>query len=156
MWRFTGYNRTEYANAIRDLLALEIDSRSVLIDEDPGVGGFDNTAGALSVSPVLVERYLAAARRVSRMAVGDLTVVPVFDTYKLPKMLKQDDRMSEDLPFASRGGVAVRHRFLVDGEYIVKMRLHIQLYNYILGLGRPHPLGGASGRRACQAVHHGW
>ena len=133
-------NRSEYANAIRDLLDLEIDNRSVLIDEDPGVSGFDNTAGALSVSPVLVERYLAAARSVSRMAVGDLKVVPVFDTYTLPKMLKQDDRMSEDLPFASHGGVAIRHRFLVDGEYIVKVRLHSQLYNYLLGLGRPHPL----------------
>lgn len=133
-------NRSEYANAIRDLLDLEIDDRSVLIDEDPGVTGFDNTAGALSVSPVLVERYLTAARRISRMAVGDLNVVPVFDTYTLPKMLKQDDRMSEDLPFASQGGVAVRHRFLVDGEYVVKVRLHSQLYNYLIGIGRPHLL----------------
>jgi Protein of unknown function (DUF1592)/Protein of unknown function (DUF1588)/Protein of unknown function (DUF1585)/Protein of unknown function (DUF1587)/Protein of unknown function (DUF1595)/Planctomycete cytochrome C len=133
-------NRSEYANAIRDLLDLEIDDQSVLIDEDPGVTGFDNTAGALSVSPVLVERYLAAARRVSRMAVGDLKVAPVFDTYTLPKMLKQDDRMSEDLPFASKGGVAIRHRFLVDGEYVLKARLHSQLYNYLLGLGRPHQL----------------
>jgi hypothetical protein len=133
-------NRSEYANAIRDLLDLEIDERSVLIDEDPGVTGFDNTAGALSVSPVLVERYLAAARRVSRMAVGDLKVVPVFDTYTLPKMLKQDDRMSEDLPFGSKGGVAIRHRFVVDGEYVLKARLHSQLYNYLLGLGRPHQL----------------
>jgi hypothetical protein len=133
-------NRSEYANAVRDLLDLEIDDRSVLIDEDPGVTGFDNTAGALSVSPVLVERYLAAARRVSRMAVGDLKVAPVFDTYTLPKMLKQDERMSEDLPFASKGGVAIRHRFLVDGEYVLKARLHSQLYNYLLGLGRPHQL----------------
>jgi hypothetical protein len=133
-------NRSEYANAIRDLLDLEIDDRSVLIDEDPGVTGFDNTAGALSVSPVLVERYLAAARRVSRMAVGDMKVTPVFDTYTLPKMLKQDDRMSEDLPFASKGGVAIRHRFLVDGEYVLKARLHSQLYNYLIGLGRPHQL----------------
>ena len=133
-------NRSEYANAVRDLLDLEIDDRSVLIDEDPGVTGFDNTAGALSVSPVLVERYLAAARRVSRMAVGDLKVAPVFDTYTLPKMLKQDDRMSEDLPFASKGGVAIRHRFLVDGEYVLKARLHSQLYNYLIGLGRPHQL----------------
>jgi hypothetical protein len=120
-------NRSEYANAVRDLLDLEIDDQSVLIDEDPGVTGFDNTAGALSVSPVLVER-------------GHLKVAPVFDTYTLPKMLKQDDRMSEDLPFASKGGVAIRHRFLVDGEYVLKARLHSQLYNYLLGLGRPHQL----------------
>jgi len=133
-------NRTEYANAIRDLLALEIDRRTILIGEDPGESGFDNTAAALSMSPLLIERYLTAARRVSRLAVGDPVLVPVFDTYKIPKLLVQDDRVSEDLPFASRGGVAVQHRFPVDGEYRVKIRLQSQLYQYILGLGRPHPL----------------
>ena len=133
-------NRSEYANAIRDLLAIEIDSRSILIDEDPGESGFDNTAAALSMSPLLIERYLSAARRVSRLAVGDPTVVPVFDTYNVPKMLVQDGRVSEDLPFASRGGIAIRHRFPLDGEYVIKIRLHSQLYQYILGLGRPHPL----------------
>ena len=133
-------NRTEYANAIRDLLALDIDRRSILIDEDPGESGFDNTAAALSMSPLLVERYLSAARRISRLAVGDPTLVPVFDTYTVPKMLGQDDRVSEDLPFASRGGVAIRHRFPLDGDYVIKIRLQSQLYQYILGLGRPHPL----------------
>ena len=133
-------NRTEYANTIRDLLALEIDSRSILVDEDPSASGFDNTAGGLSVSPTLVERYISTARKVSRMAVGDPTVVPVFDTYKIPKLLVQDGRTSEDLPFVSRGGIAVRHRFPVDGEYVVKVRLQSQLYQYILGLGLPHPL----------------
>lgn len=133
-------NRTEYANAIRDLLALDIDRRSILIDEDPGKSGFDNTAAALSMSPLLVERYISAARRVSRLAIGDPTVVPVFDTYKVPKMLVQDDRVSEDLPFASRGGIAIRHRFPLDGEYVIKIRLQSQLYQYLLGLGRPHPL----------------
>ena len=133
-------NRLEYVNAIRDLVAVEIDSRRVLIDEDPGENGFDNTAGALSVSPALVERYISTAREISRLAVGDPTVDPVFETYKVPKMLVQDDRTSDDLPFASRGGVAIRHRFAVDGEYVVKIRLQSQLYQYILGLGRPHPL----------------
>jgi mono/diheme cytochrome c family protein len=133
-------NRTEYANAIRDLLALEIDPRSVLTDEDPGESGFDNTAGALPVSTLLVEKYLLAARRVSRLAVGDPTTAAAFDTYTISKMLVQDDRTSEDLPFASRGGIAVRHRFVVDGEYVVKIRLTVQLYDYIQGLGRPHPL----------------
>jgi mono/diheme cytochrome c family protein len=133
-------NRGEYANAIRDLLALEIDSRSVLVDEDPAETGFDNTAGSLSVSPVLVERYISAARKVSRLAVGDPSAIALFDTYRVPKMMDQDDRLSEDLPFASRGGIAIRHRFPVDGEYVVKIRLQSQLYQYILGLGRPHPL----------------
>ena len=133
-------NRGEYANAIRDLLALEIDSRSILVDEDPAETGFDNTAGSLSVSPVLVERYISAARKVSRLAIGDSPAAALFDTYRVAKMMNQDERLSEDLPFASRGGIAVRHRFPVDGEYIVKIRLHSQLYQYILGLGRPHPL----------------
>lgn len=133
-------NRTEYVNAIRDLLALEIDSNSILIDEVPGETGFDNTAGALSVTPVLVERYLSAARKISRLAVGDPTISPAFDTYRVSKMLNQDGRRGEDLPFGSRGGSAVHHRFPVDGEYVVKIRLQRQVYNHILGLGRPHPL----------------
>src|SRR5206468_1029401 len=97
----------EYANAIRDLLALDIDSRSVLIDEATSDSGFDNTAGALSVSPVLVERYLAAARRISRLAVGDPKGPPAFDTYPVAKLLDQGGRLSEDLPFGSRGGIAI-------------------------------------------------
>jgi cytochrome c5 len=133
-------NRTEYANAIRDLLGLEIDRSTVLTDEDPGESGFDNAAGALPVSPVLVERYLATARRLSRLAIGDPTIPSGFDTYTVSKMLVQDDRISEDLPFGSRGGIAVRHRFPVNGDYVIKIRLQAQLYDYILGLGRSHPL----------------
>ena len=133
-------NRTEYANAIRDLLALEIDSRSVLIDEAASESGFDNTASALSVTPVLVERYLSAARKISRLAVGDPTTPASFELYRVPKMLNQDERTSEEVPFASHGGVAIRHRFPVDAEYVVKIRLQRNVYNHILGLGRPHPL----------------
>ena len=133
-------NRTEYANAIRDLLALEIDSRSILIDEEPGESGFDNVAAELSVSTALVERYMSTARRISRLAVGDPKVLPVFETYTVPKMLVQDGRVSEDLPFGSRGGFAIRHIFPVNGEYVVKVRLLGQLYDYLIGLGRPHPM----------------
>jgi mono/diheme cytochrome c family protein len=133
-------NRTEYANAVRDLLALEIDSRSVLIDESASESGFDNTASGLSISPILVERYLSAARKISRLAVGDASVPPVFDTYRVPKLLDQNVRVGENLPFASRGGIAVRHIFPVDGEYVIKIRLQRQVYNHILGLGRPHPV----------------
>jgi mono/diheme cytochrome c family protein len=133
-------NRTEYANALRDLLALEIDSKSVLIDEDPGENGFDNAAVALSVSPVLVERYISAARKVSRLAVGDTEIPPVFDRYDVPKMLVQDDRVGEDLSFGTRGGIAIHHNFPVDGEYTLKIRLQGQVYNYRIGLGRAHPL----------------
>ena len=133
-------NRAEYANAVRDLLGLEVDGRALLIADDAGNHGFDNIAGALSVSPALLERYMSAARKISRRAVGDSAIVPGFETYDVPKMLVQDDRVSDDLPFGSRGGIAIRHYFPSDGEYVVKIRLRRQLYDYIVGVGRAHPL----------------
>ncbi|HYL39187.1 MAG TPA: DUF1592 domain-containing protein [Bryobacteraceae bacterium] len=133
-------NRTEYVNAIRDLLALEVDGRSLLVADDVDEHGFDNIAGVLSVSPALMEQYMAAARKISKLAVGDATIVPVYDTYSIPSTLFQDQRMGEDLPFGTRGGIAVRHYFPVDGEYAIKVRLKRQLYGYILGLGRAHQL----------------
>ena len=133
-------NRAEYANAIRDLFALEIDSRALLLADDSDEQGFDNIAGVLSVSPALLERYMSAARKISRLVVGDPTIPPVFDTYSVPKGLVQDGRVSEDLPFGSQGGLAVRHYFPMDGEYAVRIRLKRQLYDYILGMGVPHRL----------------
>ena len=133
-------NRTEYTNAIRDLLALEIDGRSLLLADDADKMGFENNASVLSFSSAMLERYMSAARKISRLAIGDPTIAPVFETYDIPKTLAQDDRMSEDLPFGSRGGTAIRHRFPVDGEYVIKIRLRRQLYDYILGLGRAHRL----------------
>lgn len=133
-------NRTEYTNSIRDLLALEMDGRSLLPPDGVDQQGFDDIAGALSVSPALLEAYLSSARKISRLAVGDLHFVPVFETYSVPKLLTQDARMSEDLPFGSRGGVAIQHRFPVDGEYVIKIRLRRNLFGYILGLGRAHQL----------------
>jgi mono/diheme cytochrome c family protein len=133
-------NRTEYTNAIRDLLALNIDGRALLAPDDVDRQGFDNIAGVLSVSPVHMERYMAAARTISRLAVGDPTFVPVFDTYQLVRAWDQDQRMSDDLPFGTRGGLAVRHTFPLNGEYIVKVRLQRQLYDYLIGMGFPHDL----------------
>jgi hypothetical protein len=133
-------NRTEYVNAIRDLLALEVDGRSLLVADDVDKHGFDNIASVLSVSPALMEQYLSAARKISRLAVGDPKIVPVFETYSVPSTLGQDERMGEDLPFGSRGGIAIRHHFPVDGEYAIKVRLKRQLYGYILGLGRAHQI----------------
>ncbi len=133
-------NRTEYVNAIRDLLALEVDGRSLLVADDVDQHGFDNIAGVLSISPALMEQYLAAARKISRLAVGDPNIVPVYETYSVSSTLGQDQRMGEDLPFGSRGGIAIRHLFPMDGEYSIRIRLKRQLYGYILGLGRPHQL----------------
>ncbi len=114
-------NRTEYANAIRDLLGLEVDVSTLLPPDTTGFG-FDNVADVLSVSPGLLERYLAAARKISRLAVGDPTVRPDVQRYTLPFMiLVQDKRMNDDLPFGSRGGTAIRHYFPVDGDYVLKI-----------------------------------
>ena len=134
-------NRAEYANAVRDLLALEIDGAELLPADDVG-HGFDNLAGTLALSPALMERYLSAARRISRLAVGDPSIGPGFTsrTYVVPINLAQNDRMSEDLPFGSRAGLAVRHRFPLDGEYVVTIRLQRSVYEYIVNLDESHDL----------------
>ncbi len=132
-------NRREYTNAIRDLLALEIDAGALLPADNADLG-FDNMADILSVSPALLDRYLFAARRISRLAVGAARVEPTTDTYVVPAMRFQDLRMSEDLPFGSRGGVAIRHNFPLDGEYDVRIRLQRQLYDYVRGLQKQQRL----------------
>ena len=133
-------NRSEYANAIRDLLALDIDAGS-LLPADNSNYGFDNIGDALSVSPMLMERYISAAGKVSRLAVGDPAILPVVETYPVPQFLIQDTRVSEDLPFGSRGGIAVRHYFPVDGEYLIKIRLQRNPTTYaIIGLADSHQI----------------
>ena len=132
-------NRTEYTNAIRDLLALEIDGRSLLPADDSGYG-FDNIADVLSISPMLTERYLSAARKISRLAVGDTTLAPSTAVFAVDKYLKQDGRVSDDLPFGSRGGLAVRHTFPVDGEYVAKIYLSRTYDGRVRGLASPHQL----------------
>ena len=116
-------NRVEYANAVRDLLALEIDPRSLLPADNSGFG-FDNIADVLAMTPGLLERYLFAAETISRLAVGDPNIRPDVAMYKLPYLrLLQNDRMSDDLPAASRGGMVVRHNFPLDAEYVIQVRL---------------------------------
>ena len=134
-------NRAEYANAVRDLLALEIEAAALLPADDTG-HGFDNLAGTLALSPVLMERYLSAARRISRLAVGDPAIGPGFTSqvYGVPITMTQNDRMSEDLPFGSRAGLAVRHHFPLDGEYLVTIRLKRSVYEYIVNLDEVHDL----------------
>ncbi len=119
-------NRFEYENAIRDLLALEVDGRVLLPADDAGYG-FDNIADVLSVSPALLERYLVAAEQISRLAIGDPAIEPETETYSLPYMtLLQDDRMSDELPAGSRGGIAIRHHFPLDGEYVIRVKLQTE------------------------------
>ena len=73
------------------------------------------------MSPMLVERYVSVARQISRLAVGDPTIRPAVKTYDGPKLSLQDERASEALPFGSRGGIAIRHNFPLDGEYLLRI-----------------------------------
>jgi mono/diheme cytochrome c family protein len=129
-------NRAEYTNAVRDLLALDIDGGALLPADNSGYG-FDNVADVLTVSPGLLERYILAAKKISRLAIGDPKVGTAVATYDIPYMtLLQDDRVSEDLPFGSRG-VSVRHYFPTDGNYEIKLRLQrnsLNIGNEIRGL----------------------
>ena len=134
-------NRLEYGNAVRDLLGLEIDPEALLPPDDEDEG-FDNIADVLSVSPTLMERYLYAARQVSQLAIGDAGLRARFDTYRVPDREIQDEHNSDDLPFGTRGGIAVRHYFPLDGEYSIRVGLRRNFYNYIRGIGntsRPGP-----------------
>jgi hypothetical protein len=133
-------NRTEYANAIRDLLDLHLDGKSLLSADEADQEGFDNVASVLSMSPVLLEGYLSAARTISRLAVGDPTITPVADVFRIPTALNQDDRTTDDVPFGSQGGTAVRYHFRLDGEYQIKVLLKRQLYLYLIGMGEPHQI----------------
>jgi hypothetical protein len=108
-------NRTEYANAIRDLLALEVDVTTLLPSDDSNEG-FDNIADALSVSPTLIQGYVASALKISRLAVGDRTLAPNVVTYQGPTGLIQD-RHFEGFPLGTRGGMSVLHNFPLDAEY---------------------------------------
>ena len=113
---FHRLNRAEYRNTVRDLLMLDVDVSALLPGDDIDEHGFDNMGDVLTLSPALMERYVSAARKIGRLAVGRSPLVPTVETYKVPILLVQDDRMSDDLPFGSRGGIAIRHHFPVDGE----------------------------------------
>ena len=125
-------NRTEYTNAVRDLLALDIDVAS-LLPPDNSTHGFDNIAAALGVSPALVERYVAAARTISRMAIGDPGIRPITETYRNARDLTQNDHL-EGQPFGTRGGMLVRHHFPLDAEYDVKIDLLKDFYQAVRGI----------------------
>ena len=132
-------NRAEYANAVRDLLGVSIDPRTYLPADDSGYG-FDNIADVLSVSPGLLDRYLVAAGRIARLAVADPSIRPGVAKYRVPLYYLQEDRAGEDLPFGSRGGLAVRHHFPADGEYVVKVVLQRTGGDTIRGIGKPRRL----------------
>jgi cytochrome c551/c552 len=114
-------NRSEYANAIHDLISVDVDVSTILPADDSSEG-LDNIADVLGTSPALIERYVGAAAKISRLAVGDTDIGPISTTYKVRGDLTQDNHI-EGLPIGTRGGIVIRHSFPVDGEYLFKFSL---------------------------------
>ena len=139
-------NRAEYANAIRDLLDLEMDV-SALLPPDDSAYGFDNVSDALGVSPSLQERYLSAAMKIGALAVGDPNVSPASITYRIRQDLSQDQHL-EGMPLGTIGGTQVRFNFPLDGEYVLQAKLYRTNLNIARGLDQPHQVEFAvDGRR---------
>ncbi len=139
-------NRTEYANAVRDLLGVEVDG-TLILPPDEQAHGFDTNADALSVVPALLDRYLTAAAKITRLALGDPALRPAFERYTAVRnnsnertWLWQTDRLGEEFPLGSRGGIAARHYFPVDGEYVLKARLDKTYTGMVRGLNVPNEI----------------
>jgi hypothetical protein len=126
-------NRGEYANAIRDLLAVDVDP-ATLLPADDSSNGFDNIADVLGVSPALLERYVSAAAKISRLAVGDPETAPLDVTYTVKGDLTQTVTL-DGLPLGTRGGTVIRHNFPLDGEYLVKLSLAKLSFGQVFGEG---------------------
>ena len=132
-------SRTEYGNAIRDLLALEIDVTALLPGDETSDIGFDNNAEVLTISTAQLERYLSAARKISRLATGVMTA-PDFVRFENSVLLTQADRQSELLPLGSRGGIAATYNFPADGTYLLRVGLTPNYQDYVRGMGRRNVL----------------
>jgi mono/diheme cytochrome c family protein len=128
-------NRAEYGNAVRDLLGLDVDPTDLLPADDSS-SGFDNIAEALTVSPVLLERYLSAAWKISAVAVGDPNITPTTQTFRVRSDASQDQHI-EGLPVGTRGGILVRYNFPLDAEYRFKVKFWSNTVNTVRGLEFP-------------------
>ena len=137
---FHRLNQVEYKNAIRDLLALDIEVSDLIPADAPDQYGFDNNADVLAFSPLNVERYISAAHKISELAVGMTPRGAVVKSYEVPLNLIQDDRLSEELPFGSRGGTAIEHFFPVDGEYRVTINLQTNYVDFVRGYDQDHEI----------------
>ncbi len=131
-------NRAEYGNAVRDLLSLEIDP-AVLLPADDSAYGFDNVADVLGVSPVLLERYLSAAGKVSSLAVGDPESGVASETFRIRQDASQD-RHVEGLPIGTVGGMLAHTTLPLDGEYVIQPRLFRTNLGAMRGLEYPHQI----------------
>jgi mono/diheme cytochrome c family protein len=139
-------NRTEYANAVRDLVGVEIDGTAML-PPDEQAHGFDTNADALTVVPALLDRYLSAAAKIARLAIGDPTIRPGFERYTAVEnnssertWLWQTERLGEQFPLGSRGGIVARHFFPVDGEYVFRVKLDRTYTGMVRGLNVPNEI----------------
>jgi mono/diheme cytochrome c family protein len=146
-------NRTEYANAIRDLLALDVDAASLLPPDDES-SGFDNIADVLNVPPSLMERYLSASWNISRAAVGNPGIAPSMVTYRVRPDLSQDQHI-DGMPLGTRGGILIQHTFPLDGEYTIKVRLWRNTFDLMRGMEDPHDIEIAMDGARLQLVHAG-
>ncbi len=129
---------------MRDLIAVDVDAEAMLPPDEQAFG-FDTNADALSMEPALLDRYVSAAAKIARQAVGDPTIPAGFERYGAIKdnaneqtYLWQTERLGEDFPLGSRGGIAARHYFPVDGEYVFKLKLQRTLTSEIRGLNVPN------------------
>src|SRR5580658_8814915 len=139
-------NRSEYANAIRDLLALDIDAAALLPPDDSAFG-FDNISDALGLSPSLQEHYLDAALKIGALAVGDPKIAPGSETWRIRQDLSQDQHV-DGLPLGTVGGTLVHYNFPLDGEYTFQAKLYRTNLNIMRGLESPHQVEIAlDGRR---------
>jgi hypothetical protein len=129
-------NRTEYGNAIRDLLGLEVDISEFLPADDEGYG-FDNIADVLRTSPSLLEQYLLASRKITELAIGDPSLTPISKVYKVAPDLPQAQHIP-GLPLGTRGGILIEHNFPLDAEYEINSVLVRNIVGYMTGLEWPH------------------
>ena len=140
-------NRTEYANAIRDLLDLKVDVTALLPADDES-NGFDNIAEVLRVSPSLLEAYLGASREVASLAVGDPKTRPISEIVQVPPDLAQGEHI-EGLPLGTRGGILIHHNFPLDADYEFSVVILRNIVGYVTGMEFAHQLEiSIDGRRA--------
>lgn len=131
-------NRAEYANAIHDLVALDVDATALLPPDDES-SGFDNIADVLRMSPSLMERYLSASWNISREAAGNMNIAPATTTYRVRPDLSQDQHI-EGLPLGTRGGILVGHYAPLDAEYVIKLRLWRNTFDLMRGMEDAHQI----------------
>ena len=124
-------NRTEYANVVRDLLGLEVRAETLLPPDDMSQG-YDNMSDVLTVSPALLESYISAAGKISRLAIGDPDVTPAVETYVVPQAVSQMTHVP-GTPFGTRGGLAVTHNFPADGKYAFRLSFYYSSIGPIFG-----------------------